>query len=171
MARTATTPCTPAIPTARPTGTATSTRAAGTNNFGYITRVSGVTISNDGVANDGHINPATGQSDENDNVGADFQRLYGGSGNDVLTGGNNADGLYGNAGDDLLIGNGGDDDLGGGDGNDKLIGGRGADMLSGGAGTYDEANFGDEPSGVGVGVTMDNAANDGLEQRKRQRVV
>ena len=61
-------------------------------------------------------------------------KLYGGSGNDVLTGGSANDILYGDAGNDTLLGNGGNDQLFGGAGNDTLTGGTGNDSVFGEAG-------------------------------------
>jgi Ca2+-binding RTX toxin-like protein len=59
-------------------------------------------------------------------------RLFGESGNDLLTGGSGADLLDGGVGNDTLLGRGGVDNLIGGDGNDTLIGGDGDDQVSGG---------------------------------------
>jgi Ca2+-binding RTX toxin-like protein len=61
-------------------------------------------------------------------------KLYGGSGNDVLTGGSANDILYGDAGNDTLLGKGGNDQLFGGAGNDTLTGGTGNDSVFGEAG-------------------------------------
>ena len=55
-------------------------------------------------------------------------RLFGGTGNDVLTGGSGADQLFGDAGNDILNGNGGNDQLFGGTGNDVVNGGKGSDV-------------------------------------------
>ncbi|TBW48113.1 tandem-95 repeat protein, partial [Marinobacter halodurans] len=73
--------------------------------------------------------------------GAD--RIYGGTGDDVVVAGGGDDAAYGELGNDTLYGNSGNDTLDGGagsdwlfgdEGNDVLIGGLGQDALIGGAG-------------------------------------
>ena len=61
-------------------------------------------------------------------------KIYGGTGADILNGGTLADELYGNAGSDELFGGADVDKLFGGDGDDNLAGGAGDDLLTGGAG-------------------------------------
>ena len=61
-----------------------------------------------------------GETGELDDVGADMERLRGGSGNDTLTGSSAANVIYGGAGDDQLDGN---------DGNDTLYGQAGSDTI------------------------------------------
>ena len=61
-------------------------------------------------------------------------RLFGDAGRDVLRGGNGNDNLNGGGGNDRLFGDGGRDVLRGGNGNDNLNGGGGNDRLFGDAG-------------------------------------
>lgn len=126
----------------------------------YSATTAGVTVSIDGVANDG----ATGEGDNATNVeyliggsGADTlvgdgrqNWLYGGPGADTLKGGGGYDYLSGDSGNDALDGGAGDDDLSGGTGADRLIGGVGEDSASYGGSQYD-----------GVTVRLDGVANDG----------
>jgi uncharacterized delta-60 repeat protein len=91
---------------------------AGVDTVTYGGRGGAVTVSIDGVANDG--GPG-----ENDNVYTDVENLVGGYGDDKLTG---------SAADNVLDGGDGDDDLRGGGGNDTLTGGAGKDQLRGQAG-------------------------------------
>ena len=74
--------------------------------------------------------------DGDDSIGGSFlgDRLYGGSGDDVIVAHGGNDLVLGGAGKDLLRGGEGDDRLYGGDGNDVLDGGNGRDQLTGGAG-------------------------------------
>jgi Ca2+-binding RTX toxin-like protein len=128
----------------------------------------GVTITLDGLPNDGETLPAP----EGDNVGADGQlenvtgtsrddTITGNAANNVLSGQPGKDTLNGGAGDDTLQGGADDDTLNGGDGNDTFdeeAQANGADVMTGGAGTdiakYDlRTNF--------VSVTKDGVANDG----------
>jgi Ca2+-binding RTX toxin-like protein len=97
----------------------------------------GMTISLDGLANDG-------TPGEGDNVGSDIEKIEGTSGNDFFTGSAGADNFEGDSGDDEIHGAGGNDDLygGGGDdrvfgdaGNDKVQGANGSDSVDGGPGT------------------------------------
>jgi Ca2+-binding RTX toxin-like protein len=96
----------------------------------YGLRSTPLSISLDGVANDG----AEG---EHDDVAADVETLIGGAAEDTLTGGAGGESLNGAGGDDLLRGLGGDDELDGGvgdAGSDSLEGGEGADTLRGQSG-------------------------------------
>ena len=101
-------------------------------------------------------------------------RIFGGTGDDVLTGGSGNDQLFGQAGNDTLQGKGGDDTLYGGEGNDTLIGGAGDDQAFGTAGDDQliwnpgdgsDLNEGGDGSdavvvnGGGVGETFTAAAN------------
>jgi hypothetical protein len=103
----------------------------------------------------------------------------GGDGDDVLIGGSANDTLRGDAGNDALIGQAGDDTLRGGTGEDflegdagadKLFGDEGDDTLEGDAGAddinggtgFDAVTYRDRASNVGVTVTLDNQANDGV---------
>ncbi len=67
---------------------------------------------------------------------ANFERVFGGPGNDTLTGNAANNQLLGGGGNDVLDGDIGNDDLRGGPDNDILVGGSGADALSG-DGDYD----------------------------------
>ena len=87
----------------------------------YASRAFGVTVTLDGVADDG----APG---EGDNAGTDVEDV---------TGTSAADTLVGNASDNELTGGAGDDTISGGAGNDGLSGGAGADTIDGGAGRDD----------------------------------
>ncbi|SDT72167.1 calcium-binding protein [Actinoplanes derwentensis] len=67
--------------------------------------------------------------------GTGKDRLYGGSGPDLLNGDRGADRIYGGVGDDFLLGGvGGDDVLQGGVGDDTLLGSPGNDYLNAGDG-------------------------------------
>ncbi|WP_323130607.1 calcium-binding protein [Sinorhizobium medicae] len=60
---------------------------------------------------------------------SNFENVYGGSGNDILTGDGRDNILRGEGGNDILNGGGGDDSLSGGDGNDTVDGGNGVDTF------------------------------------------
>lgn len=92
---------------------------AGTDTADFSARGVSLSISLDGLANDG-------AKDESANVGADVEIVRGGAGDDVIVGSAKADRLEGGPGDDVLSGLAGDD---------VLLGGPGADVLNGGAGT------------------------------------
>ena len=72
---------------------------AGTDLAEYAARTVAVTASIDGGANDG-------ASGEGDDIGADVERIRGGSGDDTLSGDANANLLYGGGGNDALAGRG-----------------------------------------------------------------
>jgi Ca2+-binding RTX toxin-like protein len=101
---------------------------AGTDRMDYQGRSANLTISVDGLANDG--DPASGG--EKDNVKSDVEIVIGGGGNDQITGSAKDDELHGGPGNDVLNG---------GPGNDVLIGDRGNDTLNGETGndTFDES--------------------------------
>jgi hypothetical protein len=99
-------------------GRDTYTGGGGGDSVTYEGRTEDLSLSPDGVANDG----AAG---EGDNIGPDVTAVYGGHGNDRLTG---------NAYRNLLSGGDGADELSGGDRDDHLVGGSGPDRLSGDAG-------------------------------------
>ncbi len=77
----------------------------------YGTRTAALTLSIDGVANDG-------EAGEGDNLGTDVEALIGGSGNDRLVGSDAANSLWGQDGDDTVDGRAGGDWLNGGAGFD-----------------------------------------------------
>jgi hypothetical protein len=96
---------------------------AGRDTLSYAGRTAGVSVTPEGVANDG-------QAGEGDNVAdGSVEDVTGGAGNDSLTGTDVANNLTGGAGDDTLTGTGGDDLLDGGTGIDSLSGGAGIDVL------------------------------------------
>lgn len=95
---------------------------AGNDSVDYRNRTDGVTITVDGVANDGDL-----VDGEADLVSDDIETIVGGTGDDFLQGGSIGSGV-------ALIGNAGNDTLEGGDGDDTLVGGTGTDSLSGNAG-------------------------------------
>jgi Ca2+-binding RTX toxin-like protein len=105
----------------------------GTDTIDYSARAGAVSLTTDGVANDGGMSG----SNENDDIGADFERFFGGSGADIisLTGitGNGFASSYGGA--DTITGSDGDDTLIGGTDADVITGGIGADILEGGSGS------------------------------------
>ncbi|HST80649.1 MAG TPA: hypothetical protein VLL08_02785 [Kineosporiaceae bacterium] len=147
---------------------------SGQDSVRYIGRSTGVSVSLDGVANDG-------QSGEQDNVrfstenvqgtpfadqilGNELDNVFiGSSGNDDLRGGPGDDDLYGVQGDDLLIGDAGDDHLSGYDGDDRLLASEsldGDDEMFGGLGS-DTMDYSDRSASLGVTVILDNDFNDG----------
>ena len=88
----------------------------------YASRSMGVTVTLDGVANDG-------VSGEGDDVRTGS--VLGSDGADLLTGSDSANELVGGAGADLLTGSGGDDSLRGGNGADRIDAGAGDDRIEG----------------------------------------
>ena len=101
----------------------------------YCDRSGRVSVSLDGVADDG----AAG---EGDNAQADLEDVVGGSGNDVLVGNAAANTLSGGTGNDELTGGPGFDTLNGGDGNDTLDARDDAeDLIACGAGGGDQADL------------------------------
>ncbi len=114
----------------------------GVDTVDYGGRTGGVTVSLDGRANDG-------EAGEGDQVSADIENVFGGSGDDFITGSDADNQLVGGAGSDTLDGGAGDDELIGdpglldvtsndvligGSGNDNLIAGEGRNLLFGGSG-------------------------------------
>jgi Ca2+-binding RTX toxin-like protein len=108
--------------------------------------------------------------------------LIGGPGNDRLTGAQENDTLVGGPGNDYLLGWEGNDTLMGNEGRDELWGSHGNDTLDGGVGTSSGPNtdWGDvlsggpdfdwvtylaKDGGLGVTVTLDGVANDGIRSR------
>jgi Ca2+-binding RTX toxin-like protein len=103
---------------------------AGTDLVSYVNREIPVRVSLDGRADDG-------SAGEGDDVGADVERVTGGTADDVLDGGPGSDVLDGGPGSDMLRGLEGADALMGGDVDgaaDALSGGPGPDALNGGPG-------------------------------------
>lgn len=89
---------------------------AGTDIAGYAPRSADLTLTIDGVANDG-------EALEGDNILASVETVFAGSGNDVLVG-QDVDGqtLDGGAGDDAITGGNGRDQLAGNAGHDTIYG-------------------------------------------------
>ena len=153
----------------------------GRDYVGFYNQGEPLTLSLDGVANDG-------QAGQNANLIA-IESLDGGQANDVITGSPGPDTLYGEAGSDsidggdgndtiygyshgdtlnggngsdALYGDAGDDAMNGGTGSDLLYGYEGADDLLGGDGR-DTVDYGGGSQYSGVTVSLDNVANDGAE--------
>ena len=95
--------------------------------YGDRTRQQPVTVSLDGVANDGGTN-------ERDQVGSDIENILGGLGNDTLTG---------NSAANILVGNRGADSLSGLGGNDTLVGFYASRLADGAVDTLD-GGYGDD---------------------------
>jgi Ca2+-binding RTX toxin-like protein len=135
-------------------GADTMSGGTGQDTADYGERTTGVTVTDDGIANDG-------ASGELDNVGTDVDDLVGGSGNDTLTGSSWSQTLTGGAGNDTLNGAGGDDVLDGGSGADRMLGGSGTDSADYSARsapvtvTVADTGRGDGESGEGDDVTSD----------------
>ncbi len=100
---------------------------AGTDLIDYSDAAVGVTVTLDGLANDGGAGEA-------DNVGADIEDVTGTAKADTITGSASANELNGGSGNDTLSGGAGSDGLNGARGNDTLDGGPGIDALAGGPG-------------------------------------
>src|SRR5262245_34456182 len=119
----------------------------------YSSRVSAVTVTIDGVANDG-------EPGEGDNVKPDVEYLIGGSGDDSLTGSAGANHIEGREGNDTLVGGGENDLVTGGNGNDSIAGGAGDDFIAAGAG--DDTESGGDGNDVFSADTSDYG-NDTLD--------
>ncbi|MGX6449683.1 calcium-binding protein, partial [Patulibacter sp. S7RM1-6] len=100
---------------------------AGLDTVTYDGSPQGVSVTLDGLPNDGMVA-------EGDGVAGDVEIVVGSQGDDRLTAGPLPVTLQGSGGDDVLTGSGGADVLDGGAGNDTLDGGQGADVLVGGEG-------------------------------------
>jgi Ca2+-binding RTX toxin-like protein len=137
--------------------------------FCFVPDNQGVTVTQDGLANDGTgFDAASGGGAPADNVANDIetidgsfghdditgttgtQTLNGGGDNDTLRGGADADNLnggtendalFGDAGADVIRGDAGNDGLHGGADNDNLDGGTDADTMNGDAGTGDMVTY------------------------------
>jgi Ca2+-binding RTX toxin-like protein len=118
----------------------------------YSLRAVGVSVTLDGLANDG----APG---ENDNVAPHTGRVDGTDFNDTLTGSSFGQVLEGGDGNDVVDGMGGDDFVVGNEGDDTLTGGAGSDGLSGDEGD-DIINMADGEDDQYVSCDGD-AGNDG----------
>lgn len=151
---------------------------AGKDTLSYANRNTGVSVTLDGVANDGSgtdfvnndievLIGGAGNDVLNGNNVAYAMTIQGNAGNDSLYGGSLADTLVGGVGNDQLHGNAGTDTLDGGVGNDSLFGDDGNDILldSAGGDLYDGGNGVDQldmsARTVNLTITMDGNANDG----------
>lgn len=101
------------------------------------------------------LTTTTGVAGDIDSI-KNFEGVFGGFGNDVLTGNAGGNNLLGNGGDDRLTGFGGIDLLSGGAGNDLIEGGDGADAIDGGA-HNDTASYKTSTVGVSVNLLADTA--------------
>jgi Ca2+-binding RTX toxin-like protein len=102
----------------------------------YSSRATNVTADLEGDTDDG-------QAGEGDRIGADVEKITGGSAHDTLTGNASVNTLTGGGGDDTLAGGAANDALVGGDGNDRFAAGSvadGGDQLNGAAG-LDQADY------------------------------
>ena len=108
-------------------GTDTYVGGGGYDTVTYEGRTEDLSLSPDGVANDG----APGELDD---IGTDVMAVGGGHGADTMTGTGAGNVFGGGEGDDVLTGAGGDDHLVGASGADKLTGGDGQDLLGGESG-------------------------------------
>ncbi len=127
---------------------------AGTDTVDYSTRSANLTVTMDGMADDG-------EGAEADNVELDVEVLKGGSGNDTLTGDVGPQTISGGAGNDTLTGGAGVDVLNGDaddDTFDEVDLPSGADVFNGGAGV-DTVDYSARTADVTVGI--DAAAGDG----------
>jgi Ca2+-binding RTX toxin-like protein len=128
---------------------------SGTDTVSFFSDTNGVTVTLDGVANDG-------PPGEHDNVGKDVEGVIGGTGNDHLIGNAKANTLSGDQGDDVLDGRGGNDTLQGGsgdsNGSDVFIGGPGVDTVD------------DNGQAAGLHLSIDGVANDRVVGRPQDGV-
>jgi Ca2+-binding RTX toxin-like protein len=116
----------------------------GVDTVSYAAVAGPVTVSLDGTAGDGAAN-------ENDNVGADVERLEGTAAGDGLTGGAIANTIWGLAGADTIEG---------GDGGDTLDGGAGADAISAGPGNDTVLARDGEKDSIACGTGEDSVTAD-----------
>lgn len=126
-----------------------------TDTLTYARRTQPLTITEDGIANDG-------QADEGDNV-TNIEIMNLGKAGDKVIADASANTLNGFNGNDNLNGGGGNDRLLGGNGNDVLNGSAGADAFSGGAG-FDTVTYSNRATPVTVTIGL--GANDGVAGEK-----
>ena len=119
----------------------------------YATRSEPVTVTLDGVANDG----AAG---EGDNVGVGMEQAVGGSGNDSFTGDGGANFFAGGPGNDVINGADGNDDIVGGAGADQITGGPGFDSLEGDDGDDTVQSRDGVADDISCGAGVDNVTGD-----------
>ena len=128
----------------------------GTDRVNYQSASAPLTVTLDGVANDGVVG-------ENDNVGTDIEDLLGSSFADTFTGNAAANQFDGGPGNDVLNGAGGSDGLTGGRGDDTLAGGSGIDALDGGDGADRLVSRDEAADDVACGGSNDVALIDALD--------
>lgn len=156
--------------------------AGGTDTISYSQRSTALTITVDGVANDGDSTDGVGTRDNiptgvivaggvgNDTVTGDANAnkfigyagndtLNGGGGNDVLDARDGTNTLNGGDGDDSMVGGANVDTFNGGNGNDSMLGYGSGDIFNGNAGV-DRVNYSDKSATVTV--TINGTANDGV---------
>jgi Ca2+-binding RTX toxin-like protein len=114
----------------------------------------GVSVSLDGVANDG-------KTAEGDNVDADVEVIQGSAGDDTLAGGPGDNEIWGYGGKDRLDGGDGDDSIRGGPGDDVIGGGPGKDELRGGSDS-DQIDGGPGED-LAIGQDDDTETTDGVD--------
>jgi Ca2+-binding RTX toxin-like protein len=147
-------------------GPLTVTGGAGTDRFTYAQRAEPVTVTLDGVANDG-------SGTHSDNIGGDVEDVVGGDASDTLTGSTAPNVLDGSGGDGNAInGGGGADTLIAFTSSNTLDGGADDDLIRTGGGIGADANVVKGGTGVdtadfssrseGVVVTLNGVADDGI---------
>lgn len=145
---------------------------AGRDRVSYLTRVTSIHVSIDGVPDDG-------QTGEGDNVRLSVEDITGSQAGDTIIGSDVDNTLDGGNGKDDLRGAVGNDTIRGGNDNDLMIGNAGADFMFGNTGddtalaaaVEDGADFFEGETGIdtasyvgrssAVRVNIDNLANDG----------
>ncbi len=129
----------------------------GNDTVDYTSRDDGLSISLDGLANDG----APGESD---NLLA-VEVVAGGSGADTMTGSTGPDQLHGGVGSDTIDGGGGDDIVDGEGSNDVVNGGPGDDIVLGG-GADDTVDGGPGADRISGDSQQDVGISDGADTIK-----
>lgn len=146
---------------------------AGVDTATYAGRTAAVTVTLDGLANDGVAGEGDNVDAEkvvggsaNDKLTGDAAAniLDGGPGNDLISGGPGADLIHGGPGNDSLSGDAGRDILNGGDGNDTLKGGSDSDSLLGDAGN-DSLDGGTQSDLLGGGSGTDTVSYAGRRRK------
>ncbi len=136
-------------------GADTFQEGAGRDVVGYCDSanpLAGVTITLDGLANDG-------SALEGDNVGAGIDQVSGCDAADQLTGNAGANELAGAGGDDVIDGGAGNDLINGGGGSDNLFGGDGNDTIT----AWEPAVLPTRADQVSCGPGVDTADVDTLD--------
>ncbi len=121
-----------------------------------------ITVTLDGVANDGLIDPPTPAA--LDNVGADMENVVGTEKGDTLIGNDSDNELSGEGGNDTLTGQGGADGLIGGNGADTLTAGAGIDTVDGEGGPDTLRSRDQGADAVGCGSSLDTLFGDSFDE-------